>query len=188
MTHQYSKSKAFEDDFRSHVATAVGKGFNYFSFLRPLTELQIAMLFSREPKYFDVFRSCNAGSKEDRWCGKCAKCLFAYIILSPFIAPARLDSIFGKAMLDDMELKPFFDQLTGQAETKPFECVGTIGEVHAALAMTLHRWYGDCRPALLRDYACLPAGDVRLDTLFDGHNLNDQELALLSRYVQAATV
>ena len=188
VNHQYSKGLEFENDFRQYVAKYLPTGAEYFSFLRPLSELQIAMLFSRFEKYHDIFRSCNAGSKQDIWCGKCAKCLFAYIILSPFIAPARLDSIFGKAMLDDMELKPFFDQLTGQAETKPFECVGTIGEVHAALAMTLHRWYGDCRPALLRNYASLPAGDVRLDTLFDGHNLNDQELALLSRYVQAATV
>ncbi len=188
VNHQYSKGLEFENDFRQYVAEYLPTGAEYFSFLRPLSELQIAMLFSRFEKYHDIFRSCNAGSKQDIWCGKCAKCLFAYIILSPFIAPARLDSIFGKAMLDDMGLKPFFDQLTGQAETKPFECVGTIGEVHAALAMTLHRWYGDCRPALLRNYASHPTEDVRLDTLFDGHNLNDQELALLSRYVQAATV
>ena len=185
VNHQYSKSVEFEDDFRRYVAQYVSPTFNYFSFLRPLSELQIAMLFSRYEKYFDVFRSCNAGSKEDVWCGRCAKCLFAYIILSPFIPPRRLNAIFGKAMLDDIELRPFFEQLTGQAETKPFECVGTISEVHSALAMTIRRWYPTSRPALLTDYAP-QSPTTPLDSLFPHHNLNHDELALLNNYVQAA--
>ena len=148
VNHQYSKSLEFEDDFRDYCVTK----FNYFSFLRPLSELQIAMLFSRFTTYHDVFRSCNVGSKEDIWCGHCAKCLFAYIILSPFIAPDRLNEIFGKPMLDDLTLKHEFEQLIGEAETKPFECVGTVGEVREALAMTIERWYSAEMPALLKDF------------------------------------
>lgn len=185
VNHQYSKSLEFENDFRQYVAQYVSPAFNYFSFLRPLSELQIAMLFSQHEKYFDVFRSCNAGSKEDVWCGRCAKCLFAYIILSPFIPPQRLNAIFGKAMLDDDGLRPFFEQLTGHAATKPFECVGTISEVHSALAMTITRWYPTGRPALLSDYTPQPP-TTPLDTLFPHHNLNHDELTLLNRYVQAA--
>ena len=188
VNHQYSKSIDFENDFRHYVADYVGTGANYFSMLRPLSELQIAMLFGRLERYHDVFRSCNAGSKADMWCGRCAKCLFAYIVLSPFVAPARLNAIFGKAMLDDMGLKPLLEQLLGLTESKPFECVGTIGEVHTALNMALRRWYGDKRPALLRDYAPTPMAEARLDTLATEHNLNDEELALLRNYVQAATV
>ncbi|MBR3412986.1 MAG: hypothetical protein IKG81_09900 [Bacteroidales bacterium] len=185
VNHQYSKSLEFEDDFRQYVAQYISPSFNYFSFLRPLSELQIAMLFSQNEKYFDVFRSCNAGSKQDVWCGRCAKCLFAYIILSPFIPPQRLNAIFGKAMLDDIELRPFFEQLTGLAETKPFECVGTISEVHSALAMTIRRWYPTQRPALLTDYVPQPPS-TPLNILFPHHNLNNHELALLTQYVQAA--
>ena len=151
VNHQYSKSLEFEDDFRAYSPS-----FNYFSFLRPLTELQIAMLFSRFTAYHDVFRSCNVGSKQDIWCGHCAKCLFAYIILSPFIAPERLNAIFGKSMLDDMSLRTEFLQLTGHAETKPFECVGTVSEVNAALSMAIERWYPASRPALLKDFAVGP--------------------------------
>ena len=151
VNHQYSKSLEFEDDFRAYSPS-----FNYFSFLRPLTELQIAMLFSRFTAYHDVFRSCNVGSKQDIWCGHCAKCLFAYIILSPFIAPERLNAIFGKSMLDDMTLRTEFLQLTGHAETKPFECVGTVSEVNAALSMAIERWYPVSRPALLKDFAVGP--------------------------------
>ena len=156
VNHQYSKSLEFEDDFRAYVNEELRikneeSSFNYFSFLRPLSELQIAMLFSRFTAYHDVFRSCNVGSKQDIWCGHCAKCLFAYIILSPFMEPARLNRIFGKSMLDDVTLEAEFRQLVGEAETKPFECVGTVSEVRQALSMMLRRWYPEERPALLKD-------------------------------------
>lgn len=171
VNHQYSKSLEFENDFRHYVAQHISPSFNYYSFLRPLSELQIAMLFSRYEKYFDVFRSCNVGSKQDIWCGHCPKCLFAYIILSPFISPQRLNAIFGKCMLDDPDMQLYFDQLTGCAETKPFECVGTISEVHSALSMTISRWYPSQRPCLLADYS--PSAPTRpLYTLFPDHNLS----------------
>ena len=152
VNHQYSKSLDFENDFRAYCNNFNFQFsiFNYFSFLRPLSELQIAMLFSRFTAYHDVFRSCNAGSKQDIWCGHCAKCLFAYIILSPFIEPQRLNAIFGKSMLDDLTLLTEFRQLVGLEDTKPFECVGTVSEVRQALAMALRRWYeAGRRPALL---------------------------------------
>ncbi|MBO4599902.1 MAG: hypothetical protein J5641_04100 [Bacteroidales bacterium] len=200
VNHQYSKSIDFENDFRHYVAHYISPTFNYFSFLRPLSELQIAMLFSRNEKYFDVFRSCNAGSKQDVWCGRCAKCLFAYIILSPFIPPARLDAIFGRCLLDDEEMKPLFDQLVGRAECKPFECVGTIDEVNTALGMTRERWYGSHMPALLREWLAHHVGETTQAaprcstsptslTVINPHsNLSDEELSILTRYVQAAAV
>ena len=180
VNHQYSKSLEFEDDFRRYCP-----GFNYFSFLRPLSELQIAMLFSRFTDYHDVFRSCNVGSKQDIWCGHCAKCLFAYIILSPFIEPSRLNHIFGKAMLDDITLQLEFDQLIGEAETKPFECVGTVSEVRQALAMTLRRWYPtEHKPALLNSHNVPNAlktldAPIVLDTLLPIGNLSAEERQIL---------
>lgn len=152
VNHQYSKSIEFENDFRRYAEHHISPEHNYFSFLRPLSELQIGMLFSGYEHYFPVFKSCNAGSKQDIWCGHCAKCLFAYIILSPFIEPSKLNTIFGKCMLDDESLQLEFDQLTGRTETKPFECVGTISEVHSAISMTIDRWYRQSRPALLKNY------------------------------------
>ena len=188
VNHQYSKSLEFEDDFRAYVLPPAAKSinsFNYFSFLRPLSELQIAMLFSRFTAYHDVFRSCNVGSKQDIWCGHCAKCLFAYIILSPFIEPARLNQIFGKSMLDDLTLEHEFKQLIGEAETKPFECVGTVGEVRQALAMTLDRWYkSGRRPALLDKLENLENLEnldhlVNLEQLENLGNLSPEERQIL---------
>lgn len=179
VNHQYSKSLEFEDDFRRYVSRYVTRDINYFSYLRPLSELQIAKLFSQEKKYFDVFKSCNAGSKQDIWCGRCAKCLFAYIILSPFIEPETLNSIFGKSMLDDCELRGFFEELTGHTESKPFECVGTISEVNTALMMAKQRWYSDGNaPKLLKAFEY--SGEmVSLKTLFPDHNLSPEELETL---------
>ena len=181
VNHQYSKSLEFEDDFRNYVNEAAS--FNYFSFLRPLSELQIAMLFSRFTAYHDVFRSCNVGSKEDIWCGHCAKCLFAYIILSPFIAPERLNAIFGKSMLDDTTLDLEFRQLLGLAETKPFECVGTVSEVRQALQMAVERWYKDRRPKLL-EYDGTPASRrqiINLEQISPIGNLTEEERQILQQ-------
>ncbi|MBR1850047.1 MAG: hypothetical protein IJ789_01595 [Bacteroidales bacterium] len=184
VNHQYSKSLEFEDDFRRYVATHIAPQFNYFSFLRPLSELQIAMLFARHERYHDVFRSCNAGSKTDSWCGHCAKCLFAFIILSPFLPPQRLATIFGHNLLDDESLRHDFDQLTGRAEVKPFECVGTVSEVNSALSMTLDRWYAHtARPALLRHYDAQPP-TTPLTTLLPNHNLDSHQIGLLKQCIE----
>ncbi len=152
VNHQYSKSYEFESDFRNYVRQYITDDINYFSFLRPLSELQIASLFAKYPKYFPVFKSCNVGSKTDVWCGNCAKCLFAYIILSPFIDPEKMEQIFGKNLWEDEGMLLFFQQLTGTETCKPFECVGTIEEVNAALILTVDRFYKNIsRPFLLKD-------------------------------------
>jgi hypothetical protein len=133
INHQYSKSVAFENDFRYYVKKYIDADIQYFSFLRPLNELQIARFFSRAKDYHKVFRSCNAGSKTDSWCGKCPKCLFTWLALSPFLKRSELTDIFGKDLLKDNDLRPILDQLDGSVEVKPFECVGTVGEVRACV-------------------------------------------------------
>lgn len=133
VNHQYSKSVAFEDDFRDYCRRYLHPGMNYFSLLRPLNELQIVKLFSRYPQYFGTFKSCNVGSKTDSWCGQCPKCLFSYLMLSPFLAQHQLEDIFGSSLLKNTELRPILLELSGQTSAKPFECVGTVDEVNAAI-------------------------------------------------------
>lgn len=153
INHQYSKSIAFEADFRQYVARFISPAFNYFSFLRPLNELQIGRLFAGFPAYFDVFKSCNVGSKTDIWCGHCPKCLFAFIILSPFISRDRMVEIFGKDMFADEALWTYLRQLSGLDDIKPFECVGTVDEVNLAMKTILAGRGGEELPVLLRRYA-----------------------------------
>ncbi|MDF2513433.1 MAG: hypothetical protein K0S04_3299 [Herbinix sp.] len=139
VNHQYSKSYKFELDFIHYEKKYVNSGVHYFSLLRPFSEYQIAKFFAMQEKYHFIFHSCNVGSKNDRWCGACSKCLFVYIILSPFIPLDRLAQIFGNDMLNQEELVPIFDQLIGAAPEKPFECVGTCDEVNTAICTVIHR-------------------------------------------------
>ena len=152
INHQYSKSFEFESAFREYYSKFISPGFNYFSFLRPLGELQIARIFSALKPYHNVFRSCNAGSKTDSWCGKCPKCLFASIILSPFAGIRETARMLGHDMLNNPEMQDTFDELCGLAQNKPFECVGTIDEVNNALQMLLQQHRPEELPLLLKRY------------------------------------
>ena len=154
INHQYSKTFEFECDFNNYTNKYFGCDIKYFSFLRPLSELQIAMFFSQYKKYHEIFKSCNVGSKSIPWvwCGKCAKCLFVYIILSPFLYKDELVNIFGKDLYDDKELLDIFKELIGDAETKPFECVGTTKEVRFSISYLINKLDKQNLPYLLDYY------------------------------------
>lgn len=136
INHQYSKTYEFEDDFNRYAKTYLRLDIHYFSMLRCLNELQIAMLFSHYSKYHTVFKSCNVGSKNIpwTWCCDCPKCLFVYIILSPFLTKQERMNIFGEDLYNKPELLNTFLELLGYAKTKPFECVGTLKEVRFAVS------------------------------------------------------
>lgn len=146
VNHQYSKSYEFERDFSRYIEKKSGADIRYFSLLRPFNELQIARFFSSLPAFHPVFRSCNAGSKQNVWCCDCAKCLFVYCILSPFLQKDRLDAIFGGCLTDREDLLPAFRGLSGLDPVKPFECVGTVNELQTALRMTIEAYRADGVP------------------------------------------
>ncbi len=139
INHQYSKSFEFEQDFREYADKYLNASVEYFSMLRPLNELQIAKLFAKNEKYYKIFRSCNVGSKSVpwEWCGDCPKCLFVYIILSPFLYKEKLVEIFKQDLFEKENLLKTFIELCGYGETKPFECVGTYEEVKFAISKTI---------------------------------------------------
>ena len=151
VNHQYSKSIEFENDFRRLVRDFVCDKIEYFSLLRPLNEWNIIRIFIRYPQYLFAFRSCNLGSKKNIWCGKCSKCLFVYIMLSPFVEKEKLDGIFGHDLLNDPDMLKYFDGLVSEQFDKPFECIGTREEINAALTAALEKRKGDL-PLLLREY------------------------------------
>lgn len=133
INHQYSKTFEFENKFREYNGKYLSN-IEYFSFLRPLYDIQIAKIFSKFDKYFPVIRSCNVGQKTDTWCGKCSKCLSTFILLYPFSKENTI-KIFGKNLLEDQSLKPILDSLILDTKVKPFECVGTRNELRFALGM-----------------------------------------------------
>lgn len=154
--HQYSKSFEFEEDFRQYAREFLQTKVEYFSYLRPLNELEIAKIFSRHEKYFSTFKSCNVGSKFEpwTWCGDCPKCLFAFVILSPFLYRDKLVEIFGQDLLERTDLYTMLLQLSGDFMNKPFECVGTYAEVQLALKLIIEKLKnrGEELPILLQKY------------------------------------
>lgn len=154
VNHQYSKSYQFENDFTEYAENNIIDGIKYFSMLRPFSELQIAKMFSRLPQYHKIFRSCNRGSKQNIWCAKCAKCLFVYSILAPFIPAEKMIEIFGSEMLNDRELIDVFDGLVGFSPVKPFECVGTVSEINFALMLLCKKYKNEQKemPYLLKHF------------------------------------
>lgn len=176
INHQYSKSTEFERDFRNYVSEYLDDSIQYFSMLRCWSEWQIAKKFVQYPKYFSVFQSCNLGSKTDSWCGKCAKCLYVYILLSAFLDDKALVGIFGLDMLAVADFRGMFEGLIYEDVDKPFECVGTKEEIRLAL-YTAAKKRGEKLPLLLKEYmANNPEEPQTLDNYYDEDNFIPVEL------------
>lgn len=154
INHQYSKSYEFECDFNNYVNKVFGLDIHYFSLLRGMSEFQIGRLFSYYKHYHSVFKSCNLGSKEStwKWCSNCPKCLFVYIILSPFLYKDELVSIFGSDLYDREDLLDTFKEILGYSDTKPFECVGTYSEARYAVSLLIEKLGKENLPYLLKFY------------------------------------
>lgn len=135
INHQWSKSFAAEKLLNTFFKEYINDQIEYFSILRPFFEIKIGRFFSRQKKYLKIFRSCNRGSKTNSWCGECPKCLFVFIILSPFLKEDELIGIFNKNLFDNNELESVFEALLDPDKVKPFECVGTKREVFTALSL-----------------------------------------------------
>jgi hypothetical protein len=137
----------FEAGFRQVLAGALGGRLAYFSALRPFTELWVARKFAELTQYHATFRSCNRAfhidpaARLDHWCGRCDKCCFIDLILAPFLPAGDLRQIFGGAEpLADPSLADRFRALLGtSAASKPFECVGEVGECRAAAVLAARR-------------------------------------------------
>ncbi len=157
INHQYSKSLEFENDFRSFTSKYLTDKVEYFSLLRPLSELEIMKIFTKYPKYFNHFISCNNGGKRknigktDGWCLTCAKCLFIYLLMSNFVNQDEMIKIFGENLLDKKEMLNYFLELLGKTKNKPFECVGTIEEVNFTVNNLIKKNNGNL-PYLLKYY------------------------------------
>ncbi len=160
VNHQWSKGWAFESAFRdaltSWTAAAGSPPVEYFSLLRPFSELWVAERFAAIPQYHGAFRSCNRSFhldpdvRLDDWCGVCDKCCFIDLILAPFLTPDALGTIFGgREPLADPGLAERFRTLLGtSASPKPFECVGDVDECRMATRMAAARPDRDATPLL----------------------------------------
>ncbi len=176
INHQYSKTFAFETAIRKYAATYLTPNINYFSFLRPLFEIQVCRSFASCPEYFAAFRSCNREQRQGTWCGRCPKCLSVFVSLAPFVSSARLTEIFGQDLFQHADSVGLLRSLLGIEGAKPFECVGTRRETLAGLFLSLKRRKAEAGmlPPLL---------DLVERELLPATGMAYQELVRLSDYI-----
>jgi len=142
VNHQFSKSLAFEDALRAAFAAA-GAGLDYYSILRPVSEVWTAhYLATRAAFALPIFASCNrnfvfagegALAPGRRWCGTCAKCVYTGVLLAPFLDPQRHETVFQSRPLHDRANAGHLRDIAGLTHAKPWECVGERREVAACL-------------------------------------------------------
>lgn len=144
VNHQWSKSLDFERMFRGWLQRTWDDGPDYFSLLRPLTELRIVKAFATHPEYFGAVTSCNANFRQSgaagrRFCLTCPKCVFVSLMARPWLDDAAYHALFGGDALADPANVTLVEELLGLRGTKPFECVGTPEETVAALHLAKSR-------------------------------------------------
>ena len=137
INHQYSKTFRFERLFDEYLQKYLVTNGRYFSYVRPLYELQIGKLFSNFPAFFDQFKSCNR-NRSDSWCGQCPKCLSVFLTTYPFVPRSALMKIFGNDLFENEANISIMRELAG-LEVKPFECVATTREIIGALALSISK-------------------------------------------------
>ena len=167
INHQYSKSINFENKFRKYSKKYLAKDIEYFSFLRPLYELQISSIFSRYEKFFSSFLSCNKGKT---WCCQCPKCLFVFTCLYPFIGKRKILEIFGKNLFENKKLLPLMLGLIKRSKVKPFECVGTKEESLLAFYLSSQKERFNKKPFLLRYFDKNISSKIQVSKILNSWN------------------
>lgn len=161
INHQYSKSFDYEQKVNAYVSTYLTNSTSYFSFLRPLHDIQVTQLFSTFTQYHTVFRSCNVNQKKDSWCKQCAKCAFVYLSLFPFLSFEQMMSIFGSDLFEDPVIVNFIHDIVTPGKVKPLECVGTERESFLAVCLSAQKY--------IERNSRIPDALARLMTTFPPH-------------------
>ena len=187
VNHQWSKSFEFEKEINSFFKKYVLQNLEYVSFLRPLSELYIAKIFSGLKQYHPVFTSCNKNfrieNRLNHWCCDCDKCRFVFLILAIFMNKNDLIKIFGKNLLNDDSQLIGYKELCGLENYKPFECVGEIEESVYAIQHIDDSFKNDFVVKSL--YPVLKDKKIDEDFFdFDDNNLLNEELFnILKEYI-----
>lgn len=181
INHQYSKSLEFEKGFAEYIANNIASGLEYFSLLRPWSELRIAEYFAQHvmAKYSKLWSSSNHNFRRDaptsqaEWDPRSPKSLSVFGMLAAFVPREQLLDELGFNGFTSGD-KQTWNELLGVSGIKPFECVADIDEMRTAL--TKARVKGDWPE--LNDFTIPESGN---GYLIDGsHRIPEAYLSALN--------
>ena len=173
----------------------LGDGYDYFSLLRPLTELRIVKAFATHPEYFEAVTSCNRNFKQSgpaarRFCLACPKCVFVALMARPWLSDRDYHRWFGGDPLADPANVTLVEELLGVTGAKPFECVGTPDETAAAIHLARTRGHLLPHGVMTAFAAACTASGFDLESLAglalsrsDEHELSRERVAQLDDYL-----
>jgi len=167
INHQYSKSFLFEKSFKDYCSTIWSGGPEYFSILRPFSEIGIISLLKQYEEIMPYISSCNIKAKKGLWCGKCAKCFFSFLTFSAIWDIKFAEKIIGINMFAVPENIDMLYELTGMSVNKPFECVGTSEESLSTISYILNKFPNAKEESVLKTFL-----EKNKDKLPDPKNFN----------------
>lgn len=107
-------------------------------------------------------------------------------MLSPYLYKKELVEIFESDLFEDKELLKTFIELTGNGDTKPFECVGTFEEVNFAISLTISK-LEDNLPYLLKYYKDnFELSNIEIDItkrFNEENNLTKEQMGLIKKEI-----
>lgn len=144
INHQYSKSMELESELADYIRKFVCPSINYFSLLRPWTELKIVEYFVDNlfDEYSGLWSSSNhnfklgANAENPSWdADYSAKTLSVFGMFAAFVEPQKLIPEMGDDYFADDKYLQTWDELVGNKGIKPLECVADIDEMKLAVRM-----------------------------------------------------
>jgi hypothetical protein len=146
INHQFSKSLELETAFANYVHEFISPSLNYFSLLRPWTEMKIVEYFVENlfDEYSGMWSSSNhnfrlgADTSKAEWDPNFSeKTLSIFGMFAAFVEPEKLIKEMGGDYFESAEYAKIWDELVGNIGIKPLECVADIEEMKLAVSMAL---------------------------------------------------
>ncbi|RMH43686.1 MAG: hypothetical protein D6689_04370 [Deltaproteobacteria bacterium] len=151
INHQWGKSYDAQRLVDAYLASELVADLRYVSPLQPVHDPVVFYLLNRDRDAVAATHSCNITKP---WCWRCAKCAYVWLGYMAYLPRAAVEPLLAVPILSSPATRPAFRQLMGLAERTPFECVGTAGETHLALALARARgWRGDAIDLFEREIA-----------------------------------
>ena len=105
-------------------------------------------------------------------------------MLEAFLSKEEVIDIFKGNVLDNKELETSFLELIGEAETKPFECIGTIEEVRFAMNRIIEK--DDSYLARLYKEKYYKEEDIDLSKFYYENNVPEEYLNIVKEAIKDA--